>query len=154
MAKPGARIISIGRKVEDFLNKKKLARHLGGIPHYALTANKHWGKSIKGREEAYRKFCAEVEREYIERVAEEVLEEGGVGEALKEEKLKRLRKGSGLTESRKKLVFDYKVDFERMRGGVVLRRRELSGGIHCGLPCGVFRWLKPRGGTLPGVVGG
>lgn len=116
VAKPGARIISIGRKVEDFLNKKKLARHLGEIPHYALTANKHWGKSIKGWEEAYRKFCAEVEREYIERVAEEVLEQGGVGADLKEEKLKRLSRGSGLTESRKKLMFDYKVDFESMRG--------------------------------------
>lgn len=116
VAKPGARIISIGRKVEFFLKKKKLARHVGEIPHYALTANKHWGKSIKGREEAYRKFCAEVEREYIERVAEEVLTEGGVGAGLKEEKLKRLRRGSGLTESRKKLMFDYKVAFEGMRG--------------------------------------
>lgn len=116
VAKPGARIISIGRKVERFLKKKNLPRHAGEIPHYSRTANKHWGKSIKGREGDYRKFCAEVEREDIERVAEEVLEEGGVGEALKEEKLKRLRKGSGLTESRKKLVFDYKVAFEGMRG--------------------------------------
>lgn len=116
VAKPGARIISIGRMVERFLKEQKLDRHVGEIPHYALTANKHWGKSIKGREEAFRKFCATVSREDVERVAEEVLEDGGMGAALKEEKLKRLRRGSGLTESRKKLMFDYKVDFERMRG--------------------------------------
>ena len=116
VAKPGARIISIGRKVEDFLNKKKLARHLGEIPHYSLTGSWHWGKEAKADPEGFRKFCTTVSREKVERVAEEVLEEGGVKAALKEEKLKRLRGGSGLTESRKKLMFDYKVAFERMRG--------------------------------------
>lgn len=116
VAKPGARIISIGRKVERFLKKKNLPRHTGEIPHYSRTANKHWGKSIKGREGDYRKFCAAVKQEYIELVADEVLKEVGVVAALKEEKLKRLKSGSGLTESRKKLMFDYKVDFEGMRG--------------------------------------
>ena len=43
------------------------------------------------------------------------MEEGGVGAALKEEKLKRLRRGKGLTCSRKKLMFDYKVAFEKLR---------------------------------------
>lgn len=112
VVKPGARIISIGRMVEGFLKKKKLCRHVGEIPHYSLTGSWHWGKSIKGREETFRKFCATVSREDVERVAEEVLKEG----ALKEEKLNRLRRGYGLTESRKKLMFDYKVAFEGMRG--------------------------------------
>lgn len=114
VAKPGAQIISIGGKVEDFLKKKKL--DWPRILHYSQQAAGFRGKAAKADPVGFRKFCTTVSREKIERVAEEVLEGGGVGADLKEEKLKRLKGGSGLTESRKKLMFDYKVDFERMRG--------------------------------------
>ena len=114
---PESRIISIGRKAERFLKRKKLARHAAEIPHYSLTGNRHWGKAAKEDPVGFRKFCPTVSREDIERVAEEVLAEGGVGAALKKEKLKRLRGNkSGLTCSRKKLMFDYKVAFGKLRG--------------------------------------
>ena len=114
VAKPGALIISIGGKVEDFRKKKKLA--WPKILHYSQQAAGFRGKAAEEDPVGFRKFCTTVSREKIERVAEEVLEEGGVGAVLKEEKLKRLRRGSGLTDSRKKLMFDYKVAFEGMRG--------------------------------------
>lgn len=79
VAKPEARIISIGRKAERFLKRKKLARHAREIPHYSLTGSWHWGKEAKADPVGFRKFCTTVSREDVERVAEEVLEEGRVG---------------------------------------------------------------------------
>ena len=103
IAKPGARIISIGKPVGRFLSGKGLPGHVGTILHYSPLAASHRGRAIVGREAEYAQFASS---------------------------LHELPKGSGwsepketipLLESRKQLVFNYKVSFER------LRDREMAG---------------------------
>lgn len=103
IAKPGARIISIGKPVGRFLSGKGLHGHVGTILHYSPLAASHRGRAIVGQEAEYAQFASSIHE---------------------------LPKGSGwsepkeaipLLESRKQLVFNYKVSFEH------LRDREMSG---------------------------
>ena len=90
VAKPGAKITSIGARVGRFLSDKGLYGHAVTIPHYSGTAARHFGTEIAGREAQYQEFSADLDK---------------LGETT------RLR----LTESRKKRMFDYKICFERIR---------------------------------------
>lgn len=103
IAKPDARIISIGKAVGQFLSEKGLRGHACTILHYSPQAASHRGRAIVGREDEYAQFASSIHE---------------------------LPKGSGwsepkeairLSESRKRLVFNYKVCFEH------LRDREMSG---------------------------
>lgn len=64
VAKPGARVILIGGKVEDFLKDKKLDWSRSRILHYSQQAAGFRGKAAKEDPVGFRKFCAEVKREY------------------------------------------------------------------------------------------
>ena len=88
VAKPDAKIISIGSKVGLFLLAKGLHGHAGMIPHYSTTASRYWGKEIPGREAEFKEFAAGVHKR---------------------------PGGKPLSEAQKKLMFDYKVRFERIR---------------------------------------
>ena len=66
------------------------------------------------RREEYDKFSSSVELCHVLQTARRVLEEGHVSSLLADDILKRLAR-SELTESRKKLMFDYKVRFSRIR---------------------------------------
>ena len=56
VAKPDAKIISIGNRVGQFLSKRGLYGHVGTIPHYSGRAARYWGKEItdEKRESEYR----------------------------------------------------------------------------------------------------
>ena len=84
------------------------------ILHYSPQASKHRGQEIEGRESSYRAFAKSISVGVIIDTAEAVLRDAEM-EAFWHDTLKRIRKGSGLTESRKKLMFDYKVAFEEIR---------------------------------------
>ena len=123
VAKPGAQVISIGRTVQRFLERKvsdgyiiKRIPHNGGILHYSPQASRHRGKASKCDPEGYRQFCSEVNLRDVEQAAKEVLAQAGMRDSDINHNLNRLRAGSGLTDSRKKLMFDYKVAFERING--------------------------------------
>ena len=123
VAKPGAQAISIGRTVQCFLERKapdgciiKRIPHYGGILHYSLQAAPHRGKASKCDPEGYRQFCSEVNLRDVEQAAKEVLAQAGMGESHINHNLNRLRAGCGLTDSRKMLMFDYKVAFGRING--------------------------------------
>ena len=88
VSKPSAKIVSIGSTVRDFLAGKWLYRHAGTIVHYSGTAAGHYGKEIKGREDLYAEFAKSIQS---------------------------LPNGDLLSESKKKLIFDYKIAFERIR---------------------------------------
>ncbi len=88
VAKPEAKIISIGFTVGRFLAEKGLYGHAGTIPHYSAAATRYWGKEIPGREAEYENFAA------------------GVHERPD---------GTCMSESQIKLMFDYKTRFERIR---------------------------------------
>ena len=88
VAKSDARIISIGTKVGLFLLGKGLYGHAGMIPHYSATATRYWGKEIPGREAEFKEFEAGVHKR---------------------------PDGTTPSESQRKLMFDYKICFERIR---------------------------------------
>jgi hypothetical protein len=106
VAKPDAKIISIGNMVGQFLSKKGLYGHVGTIPHYSGRAARYWGKEIEGtkRKSEYKQFAARIQaisgcscspNRGCERDAEPVK--------------------ATPTEPQRRLLFDYKVRFERIR---------------------------------------
>ena len=90
VAKPEAKIKSIGARVGRFLSDKGLYGHAGTIPHYSTTASRYLGTETVGREHEFRKFSEELNRC---------------------PEMANLRP----TESRMKLMFDYKIRFDRIR---------------------------------------
>ena len=60
VAKPDAKIISVGGKVGSFLSRRGLYGHVGTIPHYSGQAAGHRGQEIAGKEEKFEKFRAEL----------------------------------------------------------------------------------------------
>ena len=97
IAKPGARIISIGKPVERFLSGKGLRGHVGTILHYSPQAASHRGRAIVGREAEYTQFASFIH----------VLPQGSSWSEPKE--------AIPLSESRRQLAFAYKVCFEHLR---------------------------------------
>ena len=113
--KPSARRVAIGGTVRNFLNKLKLYRSDDRtVIHYSGMAAAHRGNAIKGREDSYRAFAKRITLDVIIDIAKAVLRDAEM-EPFLPDTLKRLNRGSGLTESRKKLMFDYKVAFEEIR---------------------------------------
>ena len=88
VAKPDAKVISIGDKVGTFLARKGLYGHAGSVPHYSTTASGYRGREIPGREKEFDEF---------------------------RERTKQLPSGRVISESQKKLMFDYKISFGRIR---------------------------------------
>ena len=111
VAKPETAKISIGEKTGDFLSKKGLSGHVGTILHYSPQAAKYRGKESRCRQDLYREFSSKVSLSDIERTAEDVLAQAEMGSFVNDT-LKRLRRGKGLTDSRKRLMFDYKTKFD------------------------------------------
>ena len=106
VAKPDAKIISIGNKVGQFLSKKGLYGHVGTIPHYSGQAARYWGKEIAGRkrESEYREFAPGVR----------AISECSCSPNHACERVREPAKAPP-TEPQRRLMFDYKVRFERIR---------------------------------------
>lgn len=105
VAKPDAKIISIGGKVGGFLLEKGLYGHAGTVPHFASWA-KDFGKEIDGpeKEEEYKEFAAKLKtipRYYRKR-----------GHSCETDHVAR---DFPLVDSKKRMLFDYKVRFRRIR---------------------------------------
>ena len=88
VAKPNAKIISIGKAVGDFLSRKWLHGHAGTVVHYSGQASRHWGKEIPGRCDEFHKFVSDSQK---------------------------LPSGQKWSDAHTKLMFDYKIAFERIR---------------------------------------
>ena len=110
VAKPGAKIISIGHKVGRFLSEENLHAHAGTIPHYSAQAARYWRKERSGRELAYRRFSAS-----LHSIKNNTCQPGH--ECLPTPETLNVP----LKEPRKMLLFDYKVRFNR------IQRQETSG---------------------------
>lgn len=114
IAKPNARMVSIGRQVGDFITHKGLEGHVGTILHYSNQAASSRERAVKGREAEYQDFASNLSLDDILHTAEAVLEEAHMDECLNST-LERLRKSSRLSDSKKKLAFTYKAKFEELR---------------------------------------
>ena len=108
MGKPDAKIISIGNKVGQYLSKKGLYGHVGTIPHYSGQAARFWGKEIEGRKDEYKNFVASLGTI----PAHTCIPYCGSG-LNPSEPIPMERQP---TKRQRKLIFDYKVQFERIRG--------------------------------------
>ena len=106
VAKTGAKIISIGSKVGGFLSKMGLYGHVGTITHYSGQAAGHWGTEIQGpvRMAEYQEFSKGLNSVPIHTCVpnRECWPGHDSGEVT-------------LSTPHKKLLFDYKIRFERIR---------------------------------------
>ena len=105
VAKPDAKIISIGNRVGQFLSKKGLYGHVGTIPHYSGRAARYFGKEItEQNKESYRKFAAGIQTI------------SGYSCSPNHVWARNCKSDEATpTKSQTRLMFDYKVRFERLR---------------------------------------
>ena len=115
VAKPNPLVIAIGKSTGDFLRSKGLKGYSDDIVvHFSQQASSIWKKVAESNQELFDGFVPTVSPRVIKRTVEQVLKEADMDSFL-DETLKRLTVGAGLTESRKQLMFTYKVQFGDIR---------------------------------------
>ena len=121
VTKPGkTRVIAIGNGARDFLTAKNLCcgricDRIEGVMHSSRVAAPHIEKAIQCWKGSFPEFSETVEMDDIVKTARCVWEEIGHSQSEIKRRVKQLQRGSGLTESRKKLMFYYKNRFEKLR---------------------------------------
>jgi hypothetical protein len=86
------------------------------VIHYSPLAGQARTDRLEGHEDGFRKFASSISLEDVLATAQEVLDESGVPLEIYNEALTRVAR-SQLSESRRKLVYCYKLDFEAMKAG-------------------------------------
>ena len=117
VARPNAPIIPVGQVVGDFLAVQKMEHLEDEILHYSQSAARHRPKMAKRHPEQFSEFKKTVDMSHIEASAKRVVEDAELGPCEPEKTLKRLQSGSGLTKSKKQLMFTYKCQFEKILEG-------------------------------------
>ena len=117
VARPNAPIIPVGYVVRDFLTVQKMSDLKDEILHYSQSAAPHRTKMPKRHPEQFSEFKKTVNMSHIEATVKRVMEGAELGSGEPEKTLKRLQSGSGLTKSRKQLMFTYKCQFEKILEG-------------------------------------
>ena len=115
VAAPGAGIFAVGGAVARRLARRAFPRPFLPVIHYSGLAAGARSEGIVGHEGSFELFRGSVSLEHILAVAEEVLR-ASVPKRFWDETLARLA-NSRLTESRQKLIFNYKLAFERVQKG-------------------------------------
>jgi hypothetical protein len=82
--------------------------------HYSKLAARHRDEALRGREQEFYSFATSVQLDALLQVAEEVMIEAGFTAEMIAQTLARLGQGK-LTDSRKKLMFAYYVEFRRWK---------------------------------------
>jgi hypothetical protein len=114
VATPNAGIVAIGKVVADYLQRQSFARRFTPVIHYSPQAALARSRGIIGHEESFNEFSDSVSLGDLKTTAEQVLGAARVPVKIRDEALSQLKK-SELTTSRKKLIFNYKLAFEKMR---------------------------------------
>ena len=104
VAKSDAKIISIGHRVSRFLSEKNLHGHAGTIPHYSTQAARYWGREADRLQSCFKEFAAN-----LHSIPNNVCVPGHECSPVPKPR------DIPLQEPRKRLIFDYKVRFERIR---------------------------------------
>lgn len=113
MAVPEAGIFAVGKDVAKHLAARAFPRPFTEVLHYSGQNTAAWGRGIVGHEASFEKFKTTVSIEAVIEAAEKVLE-ASVPPPFRAQTLARLR-ASQLSESRKQLMFNYKLAFESYR---------------------------------------
>lgn len=112
VATPEAGIFAVGRAVAQHLAGSGFPRPFTTIIHYSGQAAVARAAGILGHEASFEEFKGSVSLEDVLATADEVLKEWTP--AFRDETLARLASGE-LSESRKQLIFNYKLAFERSK---------------------------------------
>jgi hypothetical protein len=126
VAAPGARVIAVGQSVADHLRRRGFPRGVTPVMHYSPLAGQARAARLRGHESSFREFATSISPDDLIATAREVLEESRVPLLLAREALERVRR-IRLSESRRKLVYCYKLDFEAMKAGL-RRGQSVPGG--------------------------
>ncbi len=116
VARPNAPIIPVGHVVRDFLTVQIMSGLTDEILHYSQSAARHRPNMAERHPEQFSEFKKTVDMSHIEATVKRVMEGAELGSGEPEKTLKRLQSGSGLTKSRKRLMFTYKCQFEKVLG--------------------------------------
>jgi len=115
VAAPGARIIAVGNHVAEHLRRKGL-KNFTQVIHYSGQAGRARNARIEGHEDEFHDFKNSIKAEDILSTTLDVLKESKVPSAIFNEAYS-IVEGGMLSESRLKLVYCYKLDFEAMKNG-------------------------------------
>jgi hypothetical protein len=114
VATSGARIFAVGNDVAQHLKRRAFPRPLTKVIHYSGQAAPARAAGIVGHEGSFEEFKSAVTLKRVLATAEDVLMASAVPASFRDETLARLAK-SQLSESRQRLIFNYKLAFEAMR---------------------------------------
>lgn len=114
VASSRAGFVAVGSHVAGELERRGFRRPLVKVIHYSGQAARARKAFVAEHKADFEKFRETVSLRDIRAAAEEVLRSANVPPAFREEALGRLDR-TQLTESRKQLVFNYKVKFESLR---------------------------------------
>lgn len=114
VAKPHARVIAVGTAVARHLKRRGFPKPVARIIHYSGLAGGARSAGIVGHEASFAAFRDSVTLDDVLATAERVLKSAGMPAQFRRQTLSRLG-NSRLTNSRKQLVFSYKVAFEALR---------------------------------------
>lgn len=110
VATSDAEVITVGKKVSDYLAQQSFPYPFTRILHYSPQARRHRNAAIEGREDQFRAFKTSISMSDVRGAAEQVLRSAGVPTPFRDESLSSLK--GNLTASDKKLIFIYKETFE------------------------------------------
>ncbi len=116
IAAPKAHFFAVGKDVFRYLQKKKFPYPFTYILHYSAQAARARNAGISGREKSFWVFAENINMNDILYVAKEVLKETSVSKEISDSIILNLSK-KNLTVSRKKLIFNYKIEFEKILNG-------------------------------------
>jgi hypothetical protein len=114
IAAPDARVIAVGNAAAEHLSLRKFPREVTTVIHYSALAGRARTRRLEGHEAGFGEFESSLSLEDVLATAQEVLTESKVPAEIYEEARSRLAR-SQLTESRRKLVYGYKLDFEDIK---------------------------------------
>ncbi len=115
VAKPGAKILTLGGKATSFLRDTGFKKLDGTVLHFSAQAVRWRKEVVKGKEAEFEHFADSMTIGDVVAVADKATAEAGISERLRQRILNRLRVRV-LSLSSKQLIFAYKVSFDAMNG--------------------------------------
>lgn len=109
----GTRMIAIGNVVAEFLQGKGLCESVEKVLHYSPAAAGHRDKVIAPWIEEFPEFSESIDCKTLKESIKHVLKDAGMECCYQE--MPSVAKPLNLTESRKKLMFHYKIRFSELR---------------------------------------
>jgi hypothetical protein len=110
-AAPGAGIVAVGKAVSQHLERRGFRRSFTRVIHYSTQAVPARAAGIVGLEDRFRAFADSVSMEDVLVTAGETFRAANLPSGFRDDTLSRIAK-SQLTNSRKQLMFNYKIAFE------------------------------------------